>query len=86
MVAPHQVEARVAPDSGLPEWAQRPALTIDGTAIAVQAACGNLAEVEQAIELGMEAIGIYRTELLFLVDKLLPSREALASKLPSGLI
>ena len=40
---------------------------------------GNLPEVEQARGLGLESVGLYRTELLFLIDKRPPSREALAS-------
>ncbi len=60
-----------------PEWARRPARTRDGETLEVAAVCGNLPEAEQAAELGMGSIGLYRTELLFLVDSALPSREAL---------
>lgn len=60
-----------------PEWALGEPRTRDGELVVVQAACGNLPEVEQAAALGIEGIGLYRTELLFLVDKVPPSREAL---------
>ncbi len=60
-----------------PDWATRPARTRDGETIEVAASCGNLPEAEQAAELGMSSIGLYRTELLFLVDAALPSRESL---------
>ena len=65
------------PDGGVPEWAQRPGRTLDGIPIEVAATCGNLPEVDHALELGMRSIGLYRTELLYLVDKAPPGREAL---------
>lgn len=44
----------------------------------VGAVCGNLPEVQHATALGLDEIGAYRTELLFLVDRALPSEESLA--------
>ena len=72
-------EKKVAPaaDDGVPAWARRPARTRDGQAVAVSAACGNLPEVEQARALGMQGIGLYRTELLYLVEREQPSLESL---------
>ncbi len=51
--------------------------TRDGTAVRLLAACGNLAEASMARSYGMDGIGLYRTELLFLVEKRLPSEDAL---------
>ncbi|MEW6074262.1 MAG: putative PEP-binding protein [Planctomycetota bacterium] len=62
---------------GVPEWAQRPCRTLDGIPIEVAASCGNLPEVEGILDLGMGSIGLYRTELLYLVDQAPPGREAL---------
>jgi len=60
-----------------PGWARSVVRSLDDEEIAVQASCGNLPEVEQAASYGMQGVGLYRTELLFLVDKQLPSRETL---------
>jgi len=60
-----------------PEWAALPARTLDGLEIVVASSCGNLPEVEQGRALGMPSVGLYRTELLYLIDKAPPSREAL---------
>jgi phosphotransferase system enzyme I (PtsP) len=70
-------EAGPAEGAGMPDWAYGPARTRDGRELALSGACGNLPEVEQAAELGMSEIGLYRTELLYLVDKRSPSRDAL---------
>jgi phosphoenolpyruvate-protein phosphotransferase len=51
------------------------ARTRDGSEVKVAASCGNLPEVEQVR--GTRDIGLYRTELLFLVDKEPPSLETL---------
>ena len=64
---------------GVPEWARRPAHTADGQAIAVTASCGNLPEVDQAASLGMQGVGLYRTELLYLIDREQPSLESLVA-------
>ena len=69
-------EDRVEGDS-VPEWALGPAATYDGEEVTLAAACGNLPEVERASELGMGEVGLYRTELLYLVDHDPPSRDAL---------
>ncbi|HEX6882833.1 MAG TPA: putative PEP-binding protein [Planctomycetota bacterium] len=60
-----------------PEWARSAPCTRDGEAIVVEATAGNLPEVEQARALGLEVVGLYRTELLYLTDPAPPSREAL---------
>lgn len=53
------------------------ATTQDGERVELFATCGNLPEVEQAVTSGLRAIGLYRTELLFVVDRNPPTREAL---------
>ncbi|MCE9595729.1 MAG: phosphoenolpyruvate--protein phosphotransferase [Planctomycetes bacterium] len=52
--------------------------TRDGEVIHVAASCGNLPEVDQAQSAGLRDIGLYRTELMYLIDKGEPSRDALA--------
>jgi phosphoenolpyruvate-protein phosphotransferase len=70
-------EREAASAERLPEWAMRAPRTLDGERLYVAASCGNLPEVQQAMALGMAAIGLYRTELMYLVEKEPPSREAL---------
>jgi phosphoenolpyruvate-protein kinase (PTS system EI component) len=62
---------------GPPKWALQPARTRDGERLVISASCGNLPEVSQAFGLGLGSLGLFRTELLYLVDKEPPSREAL---------
>ena len=61
----------------VPEWALRAKILVDGEALVISASCGNLPEVEQARESGMGEVGLYRTELLYLVDRSAPSLDAL---------
>ena len=72
-------EAETEVDSEIPEWATGPHLTRDGKTIEVRASCASLPEVERAAELGMDGLGLYRTELAFLVEKELPSVESLTA-------
>ncbi|MFN0242615.1 MAG: phosphoenolpyruvate--protein phosphotransferase [Planctomycetota bacterium] len=58
-------------------WSKRGARTRDGQTVSVTAICGNLPEVDQAAELSMQGIGLYRTELLYLIDREQPSLESL---------
>jgi phosphoenolpyruvate-protein phosphotransferase len=67
-----------AQDSEVPEWARHAARTQDGEELCLESSCGNLPEVEQGAALGLNAVGLYRTELLFLTDSMVPSRDALA--------
>jgi phosphoenolpyruvate-protein kinase (PTS system EI component) len=69
--APAQEEA--------PAWARRAARTLDGQSVAVSATCGNLPEVDQAASLNMQGVGLYRTELLYLLEREQPSIEALTT-------
>jgi phosphoenolpyruvate-protein kinase (PTS system EI component) len=58
-------------------WSVDSFKTQDGTSIDVSASCGNLPEVEQAIAAGVRGVGLYRTELLYLIDKEQPSLDSL---------
>lgn len=51
--------------------------TRDGTPVRIRAACGNLAEVGLATRFGMDGVGLYRTELMFVVEPRLPSEDIL---------
>jgi phosphoenolpyruvate-protein phosphotransferase len=51
--------------------------THDGEALDVTGCCGSLPEVGQLPELGLRGVGLYRTELLYLIEKSPPSAEAL---------
>jgi phosphoenolpyruvate-protein kinase (PTS system EI component) len=76
--AAEQGAPAVAGHGSAPEWAQRAPRTQDGETLRLEASCGNLPEVEQAFHLGLPAVGLYRTELLYLTDSSPPSRDALA--------
>lgn len=67
------------PQEEAPAWARRAARTHDGQSIAVSATCGNLPEVDQAASLNVQGVGLYRTELLYLLDREQPSVEALTA-------
>ena len=56
---------------------QLPVKTADGVELQVAAIAGNLAEVERSAAIGLPGVGLYRTELLYLLDKEQPTREAL---------
>lgn len=56
-----------------------PIQSLDGEAVAISSACGNLAEVETARRLGLADVGLYRTELLFLLDREPPGLDALVA-------
>ena len=50
----------------------------DGQEVRLLASCGNVGEVNLARTFGMDGVGLFRTELLFLVEKRIPSEEMLA--------
>jgi len=61
----------------VPDWAQGEGRLEDGTEIELSGSAGNLPDVDQAVAFGRGSIGLYRTELLYLVDPVPPSRDAL---------
>jgi phosphoenolpyruvate-protein kinase (PTS system EI component) len=54
-----------------------PAELGDGARVFLLGSCGNLGEVSQSIEAGLDGIGVYRTELLFLIDRSAPGEDLL---------
>jgi phosphoenolpyruvate-protein kinase (PTS system EI component) len=68
---------KVGASSKTGDWTRPAPRLKDGLEIEVLASCGNLPEAQQAGELGLPGIGLYRTELLYLVDPSAPSRDAL---------
>jgi phosphotransferase system enzyme I (PtsI) len=71
--------------TGRPAWARHPARTRDGETIEITSACGNLPEVERAAQLGLTEVGLYRTELLYLIDREQPSIDSLVAHYESVL-
>jgi phosphotransferase system enzyme I (PtsI) len=76
--APKPKDEPAVPEEA-PNWARRSPRTQDGQAITVTASCGNLPEIDQAAVLSMQGIGLYRTELLYLIDREQPTLESLIS-------
>lgn len=58
------------------EALEGPTHTADGVAVEVDSACGNLPQVERAVASGATEVGLYRTELLYLLDSRAPSFES----------
>ena len=69
----------VAQDEGRGDRIPLPVTTRDGVEIGLSAIAGNLAEVDRSADLGLPGLGLYRTELLYLLDKEPPSRESLVA-------
>jgi len=53
--------------------------TRDGTPVRLLGSCGSAGEADLVRTFGMEGIGLYRTELQFLVEKARPSEDSLVS-------
>lgn len=49
----------------------------DGQKVRVRGVCGNLAETELADSFGMDGVGVYRSELMFLVEQRKPTEDVL---------
>ena len=60
-------------------WVAPEPRTVDGERVFIGASCGNLPEVEQSLALGLGTIGLYRTELLYLVEKEPPTVDELTA-------
>jgi len=54
--------------------------TRDGTELRLLGACGNVGEVELARTFGMDGIGLFRTELMFMVEDRLPTEDMLVKQ------
>ncbi|HRV95271.1 MAG TPA: phosphoenolpyruvate--protein phosphotransferase [Anaerolineae bacterium] len=57
------------------QHADEPAVTIDGYRLVIGANVGSLAEVDHAVHMGCEGIGLLRSEFLFLEFKTMPSED-----------
>jgi phosphoenolpyruvate-protein kinase (PTS system EI component) len=66
-----------APPGVCPEWAEAPLRTLDGTPLRLWSAGGSLPEVQRGRVLGMEGVGLFRTEVLFLLEREAPSLDSL---------
>ncbi len=62
-----------------PEWAKLPARTSDGAELVLDVTAGSLPEVEEGLRLGLPGVGLYRTELLYLIDREQPSVDSLVA-------
>lgn len=63
--------------------ADKPAITTDGVQIEIAANIGNLEDAQKAVELGAEAVGLLRSEFLYLERLNEPSEEEQAEKVGS---
>ena len=71
-------EASAHAETDLPSsWCRLPATTKDDVTIELLAACGNLPEVERGAQYGLPEVALYRTELLYCIDREAPSVDAL---------
>jgi phosphotransferase system enzyme I (PtsI) len=61
----------------VPPKREREHATRDGTRVRIFGSCGSVGEVGLARTWGMDGIGLFRTELLFLVDKKVPAEDLL---------
>ncbi len=73
--------AAPAEEKGTEDLVRTPTRTRDGTVVALLASCGNHSEVERAAAYKMEGVGLYRTELLYLIERRVPEEAALAAHL-----
>lgn len=56
-------------------WAGRPSVSADGRRVEIAANIGQLEDVQKAIDNGAEAIGLFRTEFLYMGRDRLPTEE-----------
>ncbi|MFN4263067.1 MAG: phosphoenolpyruvate--protein phosphotransferase [Thioalkalivibrionaceae bacterium] len=60
---------------GLKARSQEPAMTADGVPIPVMANSGLLADIQPSLECGAEGVGLYRTEVPFMIRDRFPSED-----------
>lgn len=72
-------EAKQADEAGrqqfLAAYAHKDAATVDGVGVIVAANIGSIADAQHSLKQGAEAIGLLRTELLYLSGSTLPNEE-----------
>lgn len=66
-----------APPGVCPEWAEAPLRTRDGVDLRLWSAGGSLPEVQRGRVLGVDGVGLFRTEVLFLLEREAPSLDSL---------
>lgn len=59
----------------LAKWVSRPSLSADGHRVELAANIGKLEDVQKALDNGAEAVGLFRTEFLYMGRSSLPSEE-----------
>ena len=59
----------------LAQWKERPTVSADGHRVELAANIGKLEDVQQALDNGAEAIGLFRTEFLYMDRRELPTEE-----------
>ncbi|RJX37540.1 phosphoenolpyruvate--protein phosphotransferase [Paenibacillus pinisoli] len=59
----------------LAKWVNRPSLSADGHRVELAANIGKLEDVQKALDNGAEAIGLFRTEFLYMGRSSLPTEE-----------
>ncbi|CAA0115473.1 Phosphoenolpyruvate-dependent phosphotransferase system [BD1-7 clade bacterium] len=69
-----QQEERLV-DRGLEQYKDLPCKTTDGQEISLQVNAGIISDAERALSLGAEGVGLYRTEIQFLISERFPSEE-----------
>src|SRR6266498_808983 len=73
--AKRQAESFRASEAAARAEATRPAITRDGTSIEVLANVGQPSDVEAALDVGAEGVGLLRTEFLFIGRDTMPSEQ-----------
>lgn len=71
--------AELGVSAELPDWARGPHETADGEAVRFVSSCGNLTQVHDGTALGMGEVGLYRTELMYLLERNPPTLESLTN-------
>lgn len=71
----HLVDAERQQKDSLKSLRDQPAITLDGQAISLYANSGLLADISPGLENGAEGLGLYRTEIPFMVSDTFPSEE-----------
>ncbi|WP_219835745.1 phosphoenolpyruvate--protein phosphotransferase [Paenibacillus sp. R14(2021)] len=59
----------------LRQWAKRPSVSADGHRVEIAANIGKLEDVQKALDNGAEAVGLFRTEFLYMGRSELPTEE-----------
>ncbi|MFT7177715.1 MAG: phosphotransferase system enzyme I (PtsI)/phosphotransferase system enzyme I (PtsP) [Halioglobus sp.] len=70
------LHARLQEEGELSHWRDRPALTLDGHRVQLYANSGLLADISPGINNGAEGLGLYRTEIPFMISETFPSEQA----------